>query len=57
MVIQAVERVRNFDPMTFSLATLRPDDMYGMTHTSLFRNGELVQSGNVTQMYCSLSIL
>jgi len=58
MVIQEVERVRDSDPVTFSLATLRPGDMCGMTHTSVCRNGEpVVPSGNVTQMYRSLFIL
>ena len=52
------ERYRNFDPMTFSLATLRPGDLYGMTHTSVCRNGEVImQSRNVTQKCCSLFIL
>jgi len=53
-----VERFRNFDPVTFCLAKLRPGVLYGMTHTSVCRNGELVtQSGNITEMYRSLFIL
>jgi hypothetical protein len=33
-----VEKFWNFDPVTFTLATLRPGDFYGMTHTSECRN-------------------